>query len=131
GGWTCRWTVDGERHRYRSRPTRPGRVCRGSSLQSFLPPLLAEDPANDLLSVEDQPAARRGPEAGQSFGDERLSYGPRRTADERGHSANVERCAKLLGRLRAPGFCSGQLYPGDIVDSVWKSAAHRVQSKSN
>src|ERR1043165_3234328 len=52
-------TVDGARHRYRSRPTRSGRVCRGSSLGSLVSRLLAEDPANNLLSVEDQPAEGR------------------------------------------------------------------------
>ncbi len=56
--------------------------------------LLAFDPANDLILVEDQPAAGLEAEVRKPSGNEGLPYGPRRTADELGDSGDAERQTK-------------------------------------
>lgn len=75
--------------------------------------LLFVDPANDLIPVEDQPAAGPGAEVRKPSRNEGLPYGPGRTADESGHGANVQRCPKqrpgspLHGKLCAAGVRRG------------------------
>ena len=69
--------------------------------------LLFVNPANDLIPVEDQSAAGPGTEVRKPPRNEGLPYGPRRTADEPGYGAHVQRCAEerpggqLHGKLRA------------------------------
>ena len=57
--------------------------------------LLFFDPADNLIRVENQSAAGRGPEERKPSGHEGLSYGPRRAADELRHLAKPERAAQF------------------------------------
>ena len=53
------------------------------------------NPGDNLMGIENQSAAGRGPEERQPPRDQGLSYGPRRAADEFGSLTNAEGRAKL------------------------------------
>jgi hypothetical protein len=57
--------------------------------------LLVFDPADNLIRVENQSAAGRGPEVRKPSREKGLSYGPRRAADQGGDLAEGERRAEL------------------------------------
>jgi hypothetical protein len=57
--------------------------------------LVFENPPNDLIPVEDQLAARPGPEVRQPGGEMPLPYGPGRTADQFRHPLHVERLTEF------------------------------------
>ncbi len=61
--------------------------------------LAFENPADDLVAVEDQSAARSGPKVWQSSGDVPLPDGPGRAADELRYFANAKRFAEFFCRL--------------------------------
>jgi len=65
--------------------------------------LAFENPADDLVAVEDQSAARPGPEVRQPLGDMPLPYGPSGAADESCYITNAKRFAKFFCRFHC-GF---------------------------
>jgi|SRR6185295_17180247 len=61
--------------------------------------LLAFNPANDLVLVEDKPPARLEAEMRQTARNKRLPHSPWRTTDQPGGIADPQRWAKLLPTL--------------------------------
>jgi hypothetical protein len=79
---------------------------RGSSFAYSLT-LTFENPADDLVTVEDQSAARPRPEVRQSSGNMPLQDGPGRAANELRDFTNAKRFAEFFGRFhRAFSFSS-------------------------
>src|SRR5947207_1713749 len=94
---------------------------------------MAQDPPNDLRSIEDQLAARRGSEAGQSLWNQPVSYGPRRTAEQVRDGLEIHGLAEdlVLASLATPGHCYGQLYPRVTAGFVNAGGPFHIGSKSD
>jgi len=76
--------------------------------------LLFFDPANDLVPVEDQSAVGLETEVREPSGDEGLSYGPRRAADEARDFGDIERNSKRRKgpiSARGPGASAATTAP--------------------